>query len=509
MSSTPKDVLIDAKLAEVEAAIADERIAVAAKKAGMSAREWKKNLRGATKRLYNLAEDRYVLKMMKTWQDKSFYAQAEIIGIRDNQGTFHEASKTRILDWIQVSENQAQGGDIKSSSAIVKSVKGGMSDPDIDAVFRSSSTIEKQRTVENRIWRSAKSGGGKLVIRARDVMTGSVVNFEVDAKDYFKARLTDYSTLPDEVLQRGQRGPISARVPPTVAKPVLQTPETPEPFSKSQGFVELNKAAMPTEPSVGGEPRPITAKRIPELFSQDETGRTVTEAKTTVDRLTASPMTGSANRMTSKLYEKLEKFSSSPKTVAVGFALSFIGGFIEEEAAAERFKQRMERDGYVPVGSEYEVSGEYSTGSKIARLVTDPSIPEKMKALPICLRFDVALWRDGIRRRAITAKYWDTITVRFPVALKDGVHWEGGSAVFQRYPPGDTDPQEWMMDSLYLPSGSLLSKDSNLDLEKIMDPDKDDEWVLKYLRLTEAIDECEKSVRAVRAVQQFGGVVWA
>ena len=42
-----------------------------------------------------------------------------------------------------------------------------------------------------------------------------------------------------------------------------------------------------------------------------------------------------------------------------------------------------------------------------------------------------------------------------------------------------------------------------------MDPDKDDEWVLKYLRLTEAIDECEKSVRAVRAVQQFGGVVWA
>lgn len=93
-------------------------------------------------------------------------------------------------------------------------------------------------------------------------------------------------------------------------------------------------------------------------------GCTVTEAKTTVDRLTASPMTGSANRMTSKLYEKLEKFSSSSKTIAFSFALTFIGSFIEEEAAAERFKERMQRDGYVPVGSEYEVSGEYSTGQQ-------------------------------------------------------------------------------------------------------------------------------------------------
>jgi len=484
MSAVPKDIVVDQKIAEIELEISRERARVEALKASLSVKDWNKPRPGATKRLYNLLESRYVLNLRKTWPNRSFYSQVEILGVRDQPGKFYPTDEVRILDWAELSGNQVQGGDIKSETAIKGNVKGGQSDPLIQATFRSKSTIEKQRAKEASLVWKARQLGGKLVCRGRDDVSGSKVAFEVDWRDYFKARLNTYAELPDKLLGLKGQGPVSARV---IPKPPTATLS--EPVSKLRGPVRIGAAGAATAarprmkfPSADG--RKITtvpnatARRGLDILAVNENDRMIgIEAKT-------------SSRMTTPPTRMVPGTGAAARSIATGF----ITQYISDKAAAKRFERALKNDGWVPVGSEYVVGRGSSWWQRLGRIVIDPTVAEKIQSVPWCARFDVSLWRQGILRRAEAMllrqpSFEETLTIWFPVVRQDGWIVEG-SANYQPLRSADGG-YEWFRWSQSIPAGTLMDN-RTIDLEKIIDPDRDDDWVLGYLQLRDAMGACRE-----------------
>jgi hypothetical protein len=477
MSAVPKDDLIDQKIAEIELEITRERAKVVALKASLSAKEWKNRRAAETKHLYNLFESRFLLNLIKSQPGifYSAYAQVRITGVRSKSGKFYPAEKVRILDWAVISGDEVQGGDVKSESAIMKSVRGGLKKgPQVETIFRPKAEVRKQRANEAKLVRLAKRLDGYLVLSGRDPLTDSKVTFEVHWEKYRMALLNTYKLSPDELLGSGARAPASAR------------PSGPAP--KSQKSVSTVVAGATTASSGGGRKSgtvpSVPGRRSMDIFTVNENDRFIgIEAKSYLKEPPTNRMTTPQNRM-----------APGTRVAALSFGLGLLTSFIGEEAAARRFAKRMEEDGYVPVGAEYEVSSEYSRAWRVARLIVDPFIVEKMKLLPLCLRFDVNLWREGIRRRASQTKAWGSLLVRFPVVMRDGGSFGGASAVFEKWPDDDDGRKwYWYRASMSDLSGTLM-EGRGIDLNKIIDPDIDDDWVLGYLHLREAMKACWESV---------------
>lgn len=195
--------ILDEKIAQTQRLIKEERSKVAymrmvvIKKMGDKA--WNDIRAAQTKRLYNLLERRHVLNLQKNFPGSRFYEQARIVEIRRPEGKPIEIrgkGKVRIADWAEKKGSSIQLGDIKSQGATKSSVKGDIKSGDVLAVFRDSSSIAKQHAKERRIISLARGCNGKIVIKAKDPLTGAPVTLEVDWRDLNPSRITDYKSLP-------------------------------------------------------------------------------------------------------------------------------------------------------------------------------------------------------------------------------------------------------------------------------------------------------------------------
>jgi hypothetical protein len=197
--SPPKPTAVDQARVQVATDIANERAKVAGEKAKVSPGDWAGKRGGATKRFYNLLERRAVLTRMKTFPGRTYLEQAEIKGVRVG-GQLKPAAeisgtgKGRIADILEIDGPNATLEDLKSPSTQLKSVKGGMSAPQVEAEFRSTSEIAKQHGVEQQIIAEAKRTGGQVIVEGRDPISGGTVERALDPYS-ISSRVTDYTDI--------------------------------------------------------------------------------------------------------------------------------------------------------------------------------------------------------------------------------------------------------------------------------------------------------------------------
>jgi hypothetical protein len=195
---------LDTELASTESRLNAERAQVAAVKSSMSPQNWNNARAGLTKRLYNLLERRAALMRAKIWPQKKFLDQARVLGVEvkgkltaTNQ--ISKSGKGRIVDIAEISSDKgvlrAVTEDLKSSSTQLKSIKGGLTAPTVEAEFRSTAEIAKQQKVEADVIKFAKQKGGKVVISGTNVRTGAVERIAVDPSN-ISSRVSDYDSMP-------------------------------------------------------------------------------------------------------------------------------------------------------------------------------------------------------------------------------------------------------------------------------------------------------------------------
>ncbi|HEV2275906.1 MAG TPA: DUF4157 domain-containing protein [Acidobacteriaceae bacterium] len=190
---------LDQAISSAEQELNAERASVAQQKGKVAPEKWSQIRAGATKRLYNLLERRAVLSRMKAFPGRVYAEQAEIVGVESGgqlrpAAAISKSGKGRIADVLEIDGSKATLEDLKSASTQLKSVQGGMSSPDIEAQFRSSSEIEKQHAVEKEIIAEAKRTGGKVIIQGRHPVSGAVLRFSLNPDD-ISSRVTDYTTF--------------------------------------------------------------------------------------------------------------------------------------------------------------------------------------------------------------------------------------------------------------------------------------------------------------------------
>ena len=186
------------RIGEFDRLIAQERTRVAELHASMSPKDWNKARAGETKRLYNLLETRHAYETQRIHQDRTVYEQVEIVGIRTPDGALNPIEGCgRIADWAELRGNSVQLGDIKSPSALRGSVRGGVRQGPVDAVFRDSAAIARQRAAEQQIVQSARDLDGRIVFEGTNVITRGKVRFECTPADVRPSRVTTYRSAGD------------------------------------------------------------------------------------------------------------------------------------------------------------------------------------------------------------------------------------------------------------------------------------------------------------------------
>lgn len=141
---------------QVENDLASERSSIAQRQRGHEPVGVGQGPGRLDQRLYNLLERKAVLQRMKTFPERTYLEQSEVTGVEQDgvvtpTGKISSTGKGRIADILEVDGPRATLEDLRSPSTQVKSVKGGMSSPDVEVEFRSTSEIGKQHEVEEQV----------------------------------------------------------------------------------------------------------------------------------------------------------------------------------------------------------------------------------------------------------------------------------------------------------------------------------------------------------------------
>jgi hypothetical protein len=211
---TPEE--LQQRMRNVEKELNLERARVVARRDSVLAKPggkklWNKMRGGAVKRIFNLKERLQVLSLMKVHPGKTFYEQVELAGFETPSGEFVPARKTppknefdkyRVADYAAVEGSSVQLGDLKTATAIMDSIKGGLSrnlkkptltKKDIEGSFNKKSSIAKQVRKEQRLIDKAQQAGGKVVLIANDPVTGARKRILVDPSDLSTSRISTYN----------------------------------------------------------------------------------------------------------------------------------------------------------------------------------------------------------------------------------------------------------------------------------------------------------------------------
>jgi hypothetical protein len=171
---------------------------------------------GPIKGLWNIFERLHVLRLQQVFPSRQYLEQAQIIGVRQPDGTMIPTrdivKKGRILDLAEIDGNKVAGIDLKSKQEALNSVKGGgvrqratkdgrridMTPPKgkIEVEYLEKSKFGDQLGREKKILEKAREVGGKLVIRGKDTKTGQSVTIEVEPDNY-KSTATTYGVAHD------------------------------------------------------------------------------------------------------------------------------------------------------------------------------------------------------------------------------------------------------------------------------------------------------------------------
>lgn len=243
------------------ARIAAEKVKVAAGK------DWYKKRGGATKGIYNLLERITGLEILKVSPTTTVLFDVEVWGfdVVVNGASVKRISVTevnglgqRFIDLFQKANLHGMGIELKSEATTLRSVKGGLSEKEIKAIFRTKTSIQKQLLKEKKILEFARKNGLKIILKGRDVVTGLFIEFIVDPDNIHATRIVSYRKIPDKILPAPLPPPDPTAPKPKKAKPKAKAP----PKAKAKAVVAKPKpltstpaqALKPNRQTQGGRP---------------------------------------------------------------------------------------------------------------------------------------------------------------------------------------------------------------------------------------------------------------
>lgn len=274
---------LDKLIARLEEELDLARIA-AEKVKRAAGKNWYRQRGGATKSIYNLLERITGLEILKVAPSTAVFFDVEVWGfdvVVDGASrkripvTDVKGLAQRFIDIFQKANLQGMGIELKSEATTLKSVKGGLSAKEIEAVFRTKTAIQKQVLKEKRILAFAQKNGLKIILKGRDVVTGLFHEFIIDPDNIHDTRIISYRKIPDKVLP----APLSPRDP---AKPKAKAAPkaSPAPQKKTE------TGSKPNRQTQGGRPTPASRGKAAGKPSPVK----VTAAKTgTVKKSTVAP----------------------------------------------------------------------------------------------------------------------------------------------------------------------------------------------------------------------------
>ncbi len=275
MAEVPTEVRIEEALARVEADVAAERARLAALMDKLGDRGLGNRRAAEMKPLWNLLERRYLLRLMKTRPDLTYMSQVRITGVRKPDGSILELGSIRIADWgVMNADGAIQLGEIKSRSAIVKSVKGGLSDPAVQAAYREGAAAAIEFAKEATALDIARRVNGKLILSCEDPISAARHEKEFTPAKVSQSRLTDYEAFPDAIpaleaaseqeTERARTKPEAKRSAQPAAEKTAPEPKRKavQPGSKPQGAAEA-AAGRSTEPENRGFERKTKEQQPP------------------------------------------------------------------------------------------------------------------------------------------------------------------------------------------------------------------------------------------------------
>ncbi|MCU1347404.1 MAG: hypothetical protein JWO56_434, partial [Acidobacteria bacterium] len=119
------------------------------------------------------------------------------VGIKGTDGKVTKAAdiagKGRTLDFLELEGINVLGGETKSQSEIVHSVKD-LHGPGMVGDFKPKSKVGPQRAREGSIVDTATSVGGLLVFKGKNVRTGEKFTIEVDPR-YYRSTVVSYDQI--------------------------------------------------------------------------------------------------------------------------------------------------------------------------------------------------------------------------------------------------------------------------------------------------------------------------
>jgi hypothetical protein len=186
----PATKSLDDRIAEAEAKLNPARQKTVDYQAQRQAQA--RSLKGGPKKgIDNIKEEIWLLKRQKAYPNRQLLEKTSIVGVKTPDGkltpTSDIASVGRQPDFVEINGNKVIGGELKSSSEIKGSIKGGLQEStSVQGEFRPKSKLGGQWQVEDAIVDAARATGGKLVIRGYDVETGKLITKDVAPDDFIK-----------------------------------------------------------------------------------------------------------------------------------------------------------------------------------------------------------------------------------------------------------------------------------------------------------------------------------
>jgi hypothetical protein len=233
------DKTLEDLLRRLDASLTDARMGADRQKQQAVAQggpaQWNRERASVTKPIYNIQERKaavQTLQQVPEGQRVLYDVKVEAIEIQPSKGSLSKRtvdlrnqyggvprtfdnlvyaadSKGEVIG-TQPIELKSEGAQTEKS-LLAGSVQGGVTQGDIEANFRSSSTIAKQTAKTISLRQAAADVDGVLVLRGRDAETGQEVVLRVAPSALGEERITSYGRLPDvvgvPVTKPGSSGP--------------------------------------------------------------------------------------------------------------------------------------------------------------------------------------------------------------------------------------------------------------------------------------------------------------
>jgi hypothetical protein len=193
---------IDERLKELEASY--DRVAVKVRRyrddllAKGRSDLWRRNELRYMKRLRNLQEQMYVLRLKRAFPTRVFLAQAKLYAVEGPSGKVQKLARPRIADAIEYRDGWGLLLEQKTTSTQIESA--GAAAPDLRADHQRSAKIAQELQKEHHAINTAKRVQGYVLIKAHDLLSKKRYRLRIRHDHLEPSILTDYKRFPDRLL---------------------------------------------------------------------------------------------------------------------------------------------------------------------------------------------------------------------------------------------------------------------------------------------------------------------